>query len=613
VREGDALNGLALFAGVAGLERGLDLVLGRAYQTVCYVERDAYAAADLVARMEDEVLDPAPEWDDVSTFDPIPWRGIVDLVAGGFPCTDISDAGKRAGIGGAKSGLWKQYARIIAALRPAIVWAENVGALVRRGLDVVLEDLAALGYDAEWMCLRASDVGAPHGRKRLFLLAIRQDLLDDTMRDGGGPGRAEVRSGRHAAQEPGLELGHAERAERREDDDAGGGGSEGRDREGEAPGAPGNGGKVLADALRISGGERPGRERILEGDEEACPIIAQLRELGIAVEPCPDNGADPDGEDRWHTDGYCSNLAGLRGLLDEALADTEGFGERAEDAPAAAVPRQGTRGEPLFGSRELADANSAGLRELGQSPREVGRGRRPDEGGEVARGDVAHGPGGEEVVDPSLGGLGVVREASRKQGRRLVDGADPELADAGDEPSGTEPELEHSERTDEPGAGGAGELADSHIVGQNRDERGRPEVEPAERRAGLADTERPGHEGDGHPEPSRRRKPIALRGDWAEVPPFPPGPGERDRWEALLSHSPQLAPAIKPRLRVVLDGLAMVVDKGRTDQLRCAGNGVVPLQAAVAFAILAGRFGFLPEVRVGPKGPFLVAAEGAPG
>ena len=107
----------------------------------------------------------------------------VDIICGGFPCTDISNAGKRVGIGGEHSGLWREMARIIRLLRPRFVVVENVSALLARGLGTVLGDLAACGYDAEWDCLPASAVGAPHRRDRLFVVAWR---VSDAGGDGGG-------------------------------------------------------------------------------------------------------------------------------------------------------------------------------------------------------------------------------------------------------------------------------------------------------------------------------------------------------------------------------------------------------------------------------------------
>jgi len=97
-----------------------------------------------------------------------------DVLCGGFPCQDISNAGKRAGIDGERSGLWSEFARVIGELRPDYVLVENVAALLGRGLERVLGDLAALGFDAEWHCIPASAVGAPHRRDRIWLVADYQ-------------------------------------------------------------------------------------------------------------------------------------------------------------------------------------------------------------------------------------------------------------------------------------------------------------------------------------------------------------------------------------------------------------------------------------------------------
>lgn len=162
------MNELALFAGAGG-----GILAGRqlGWRTVCAVELDPYARAVLMARQDDGCLDPFPVWDDVCTFDARPWAGLVDIVSGGFPCQDISVAGRGAGIDGARSGLWREMARIVGEVRPSFVFVENSPALVTRGLGTVLGDLAALGYDAEWGVLGASDVGAPHRRQRIWILA----------------------------------------------------------------------------------------------------------------------------------------------------------------------------------------------------------------------------------------------------------------------------------------------------------------------------------------------------------------------------------------------------------------------------------------------------------
>jgi len=162
------MNELALFAGAGGGILGGHLL---GWRTVCAVERDAYAAQVLAQRQNDGCLPPFPIWSDVCSFDGRPWRGLVDVVSGGFPCQDISAAGAGKGIDGERSGLWRQMARIISEVRPRFVFVENSPLLVGRGLAVVLGDLAEMGYDAQWGCVSASDCGAPHQRDRAWLVA----------------------------------------------------------------------------------------------------------------------------------------------------------------------------------------------------------------------------------------------------------------------------------------------------------------------------------------------------------------------------------------------------------------------------------------------------------
>jgi DNA (cytosine-5)-methyltransferase 1 len=162
------MNELALFAGAGGGILGGKLL---GWRTVCAVERDAFAAAILAQRQNDGCLEPFPIWSDVETFDGRPWKGIVDVISGGFPCQDISVAGSGAGIGGNKSGLWKEMARIIGEVEPGIVLVENSPALVARGLGTVLGDLAEMGYDAKWGVVGADSTGAHHKRERIWILA----------------------------------------------------------------------------------------------------------------------------------------------------------------------------------------------------------------------------------------------------------------------------------------------------------------------------------------------------------------------------------------------------------------------------------------------------------
>lgn len=186
------LRELHLFAGSGGGLLG-SLLLG--HRPVCAVEIDPYCRRVLAARRDEGWLPAEMEiHDDVTTFDGHAWRGRVDLVAGGFPCQDISVAGKGAGLDGQRSGLFFQLLRVVREVRPKWVYLENVPAITSRGLDRVLGALAELGFDAEWCVLSAADAGAPHLRKRWWCLARS---------DAEGRGLAELRS---ASQE----AGHAD-------------------------------------------------------------------------------------------------------------------------------------------------------------------------------------------------------------------------------------------------------------------------------------------------------------------------------------------------------------------------------------------------------------------
>ncbi|TAK84374.1 MAG: DNA cytosine methyltransferase [Betaproteobacteria bacterium] len=159
---------LALFAGAGGGILG-GTILG--WRTVCAVELDAYAATVLVQRQNDGLLPAFPVWSDIETFDGRPWRGRVDVVSGGFPCQDISAAGRGAGIEGKRSGLWVEMARVIREVRPRFAFVENSPVLTTRGLGRVLGDLAAMGFDARWGVFGACHAGAPHERERIWIVA----------------------------------------------------------------------------------------------------------------------------------------------------------------------------------------------------------------------------------------------------------------------------------------------------------------------------------------------------------------------------------------------------------------------------------------------------------
>lgn len=177
-----------LFAGIGG---GLlaDLILG--HTPVVAIEWDAYACKVLRERAADGWFPGLSVWEgDVRLFDPSEYTAKVDCIHAGFPCQDISVAGKQAGVSeGTRSGLYREVLRIAGVVRPKQLFLENVSAILSNGLGTVLGDLAALGYDCRWLCIRASDVGAPHHRDRWFALA--NSTGDGDRRDSGELSRTD--------------------------------------------------------------------------------------------------------------------------------------------------------------------------------------------------------------------------------------------------------------------------------------------------------------------------------------------------------------------------------------------------------------------------------------
>ena len=152
----------SLFSGIGGLDLGLERA---GMEVVWQVENDPFC---------NRVL--AKHWPNVTRYEDVrdvDFRQVepVEVIAGGFPCQDISHAGKRTGMAGSKSSLWYEFERAVCEIRPQFVLVENVAGLLVRGLDGVLGRLADLGYDAEWNVLPAAAVGAPHLRARVFVLA----------------------------------------------------------------------------------------------------------------------------------------------------------------------------------------------------------------------------------------------------------------------------------------------------------------------------------------------------------------------------------------------------------------------------------------------------------
>ena len=162
------MNELALFAGAGG-----GILAGKllGWRTVCAVERDAHASQVLAQRQNDGVLEPFPIWSDITTFDGRPWKGIVDVVSGGFPCQPHSASGKKKGINDER-WLWDEIERIIKECQPKYVFLENVPGIISNGAAYfIMQRLSEIGFSCTWDIISAGELGAEHERNRVWILA----------------------------------------------------------------------------------------------------------------------------------------------------------------------------------------------------------------------------------------------------------------------------------------------------------------------------------------------------------------------------------------------------------------------------------------------------------
>jgi len=191
------LRVLDLFSGIGGFSYAAEHLLG-GFKTVQFVEREPFCQQVLSRHFPG-----VPIHDDICTFNPR--RGSADVVCGGFPCQDISVAGRQAGIkAGARSGLFYELMRIVRTVAPSYVVLENVAAITADGLGTVLGELAEAGFDAEWACIQASDVGACHQRDRWWCVAFPSDAssarLEGHWPSGSAAHRIDPAWERYAAQ-----------------------------------------------------------------------------------------------------------------------------------------------------------------------------------------------------------------------------------------------------------------------------------------------------------------------------------------------------------------------------------------------------------------------------
>lgn len=204
-----SLNVLSLCSGYGGIDLGLRLAVPNA-RTICYVEREITAAQILAARFADGTLDEAPIWTDLRTFGGHPWRRVVDCLCAGYPCQPFSVAGKQRGAKDPRH-LWPHVARIIGEVQPALVFLENVDAHLRIGFREVARELRSMGYQGEAGVFSAEEVGAPHLRKRLFVLAYRESggfgkLRESSGLDGGFTDRRGEELENAGARSAGAQL-----------------------------------------------------------------------------------------------------------------------------------------------------------------------------------------------------------------------------------------------------------------------------------------------------------------------------------------------------------------------------------------------------------------------
>lgn len=165
------LNIISLCSGAGGLDLGIRLAAPSA-RTVCYVEVEAYCCEVLASRMEEKLLDPAPIWTDIKTFDGQPWRGVVDLVTGGYPCQPFSLSGRRKGEKDPRH-IWPSVKRVLEETEAPLAFMENVEGHISLGFEEVSDALQGMGYEVEAVLVSAREVGASHRRRRLFILASR--------------------------------------------------------------------------------------------------------------------------------------------------------------------------------------------------------------------------------------------------------------------------------------------------------------------------------------------------------------------------------------------------------------------------------------------------------
>lgn len=555
---------VSFFSGYGGIDLGLRRVFGDRIRTIAYVERESYAASNLLAKMEEERLDAAPICTDVTRFPYRKFRGLVDIAHGGVPCQPHSCAGKRGG-GADERFLFDDFIDGIAVMQPRVVFIENVpGLLTSRMPDgtlcvrYVLRRLEEVGYRVEdnqgRPCLdlfSAEEEGAPHRRKRVFILAVANSE--------GCDGRVLLQSWR--SREAGAKSGG--RGPTVADSGNGFLSLAGREQEGRAGVGPT--GAELADAGRGLGavrgergdvarpagaleGDGPERQRLRDAARDGGADVAEPASLRRG-EGRAESGGEQGRRDAAERGLPVAHSSEQHGAVEGCEApqrgrgrsDVEPVGVCLADANGAGCEQQ-RRPEPIQAQQPSAECAGGSLRgELDDSA-----GARRDATGLGAA--AMHG-GGECLPRE---GCGDVADSEDDQRRRELAGGAGSGADLQETARGFLPRFPPG-----PGLGGAGVLDDIRELFDK---------DPA--------------------------------GAWAR---YGAEFANTLRWGAILAVRPDLAPAVEPPVRGVADGLPGELVSTRVDELRIGGNGVVIVTVERAFRVLAERFTLITPLNQQPK------------
>ncbi len=524
---------VSLCAGYGGIDLGLSRAIP-SLRTIAFSEIEAFACANLVSKMEAGLLDPAPIWTDLKTFPWAEFHGRVDILSFGYPCQPFSAAGKRLGAEDPRH-LWPFIAAGIALMRPSVCFAENVEGHISLGLPDVLQDLAGMGYRTTWCVASASECGAPHQRKRIFILAHDQrqrvkelgwqiagtSQFNSAWNDGGDAvlANAELHGRDHANARP-----HADGVE----------GPLGQGHEHRQ--AVGNG------QLWPS---RPGEQQ-------------------FAWEP-PRVVVDTKGQRAGQRSELCSEECGSRGALPR---DVEQSGEGGTVANAGSITRRQT-GRQLQPAKLEECGRLAAANELGSSDQDVANDHSPHAGhgeqwSERTSGDLSSGCG--EAMD----------DAARLRSAEPADGrgqAAPWADASGDQAMGNAPQRDgvHASRI-----WGALERQSRRRVDSN---------------SGMARGAM-GHANSPRPQERPRQRGSAIQGADADGGESAGGEIKPELGLLLDGSADGLGgPAVSGLSDQELAEIRhwMGASTNRTDSLRLLGNGVVPATAERAFRVLVSE------------------------